>query len=166
MIDQGSGPGYHCTAPDKRGVSSKYFSYFSMKIYIVVLIRRALTRRFLWVPTTYVLWRNKKYINTFGLKKKHILTLKAPITTAADNNFLFSFFLFFRENKSWHFMWIICQADNSHEMSRLVFSEKKKKFLECPELLLQILLGALRVKLCSARETMIMNHIMQKKKES
>ena len=35
-------------------------------------------------------------------------------------------FLFFRENKSWHFMWIVCQADNLHEMSRL-FSEKKKK---------------------------------------
>ena len=33
---------------------------------------------------------------------------------------------FFRENKSWHFMWIICQADSSHEMSRLVFFEKKK----------------------------------------
>ena len=40
-------------------------------------------------------------------------------------NFLF---LFFRENKSWHFMWIVCQAaDDLHEMSRLVFSEKKKK---------------------------------------
>ena len=42
---------------------------------------------------------------------------------------------------SWHYMWIICLADDSHEMSRLVFSEKKN---ECH--LLQILLGALRVK--------------------
>ena len=47
-----------------------------------------------------------------------ILTLKVPITTAADDIFFF-FFLFFRENKSWHFMWI-----DSHKMSRLVFSEK------------------------------------------
>ena len=52
------------------------------------------------------------------------------VTTAADDNFLylfFLFFLFFRENKSWHFMWIVCLADDSHEMSKLVFSEKWKK---------------------------------------
>ena len=39
----------------------------------------------------------------------------------------FLFFYFFRENMSQHFMWISCLADDSHEMSRLVFSEKKKK---------------------------------------
>ena len=49
-----------------------------------------------------------------------LLTLKAPITTAADDIF------FFRENNAWHFMWIICRADDSHEMSRLPFSEKKR----------------------------------------
>ena len=31
------------------------------------------------------------------------------------------FHLFFLESKSWHFMWIICQADDSHEISRLSF---------------------------------------------
>ena len=43
-------------------------------------------------------------------------------------------------------MWIVCQADDSHEMSRLVFSEKKKNknILECR--LLQIVLGASTVK--------------------
>ena len=56
--------------------------------------------------------------------------------------FYFFFFFFFRENNSWHFMWIVCLADNSHEISRLVFSEKWTKHFEC---LLQILLGALRV---------------------
>ena len=34
---------------------------------------------------------------------------------------------FFRENKSWYFMWTVCLADNSHEISRLVFAEKQKK---------------------------------------
>ena len=63
------------------------------------------------------------------------LTLKAPNTTAADDNFFFFFF----ERK---FMWIVCLADDSHEMSRLVFSEKKKK-IECR--LLQSSLGDLRV---------------------
>ena len=24
------------------------------------------------------------------------------------------------ENKPWNFMWIVCQADDSHEMSRLI----------------------------------------------
>ena len=37
-------------------------------------------------------------------------------------------------------MWIVCLADNSWEMSRLIFSGKKLEFY-----LLQILLGALRV---------------------
>ena len=36
-------------------------------------------------------------------------------------------------------MWIICQADNSHEMSRLIFCEKKKEYC-----LPQTLLGTLR----------------------
>ena len=35
-----------------------------------------------------------------------------------------SCFFFATENKSWHFMWIIL-ADNSHEMSTLVFSENR-----------------------------------------
>ena len=38
-----------------------------------------------------------------------------------------------------------CLAEDSHEMLRLVFSKKKKKNIECR--LLQILLGALRVKI-------------------
>ena len=49
--------------------------------------------------------------------------LKAPSRFVADDILNF-FFFFFRENKSWQFMWIVCWADNSHEMSRLVFSEK------------------------------------------
>ena len=53
--------------------------------------------------------------------------------------------LLFKENKSWHLMWIFYLTDNSHEMSRL-FSQKikKKNSFECR--LLQIFLaGALRV---------------------
>ena len=46
-----------------------------------------------------------------NVKWQNRLTLKAPVTTAADDNFFyFYYFLFFRENKSWHFMWIICQV--------------------------------------------------------
>ena len=54
------------------------------------------------------------------------LTSEVPITTAADDCFFFSIYLFFffKENKSSHFMWIICQADDSQDMSRLISSEK------------------------------------------
>ena len=50
---------------------------------------------------------------------------QTPITTAVDDNFDLN--LYFREIKSWHFMWIVCLADDSHEISRLVFLWKKKK---------------------------------------
>ena len=68
---------------------------------------------------------------------------KSAIKTAADDNFLFIYF--FSEKTS---LDISCElsACNSHEMSRLIFSEKKKKNkFECH--LLQILLGALWVNL-------------------
>ena len=49
-----------------------------------------------------------------------VLTFKVPITTAADDiffYFLFYFFFFYFQGKQ-------VLADNSHEMSRLIFSEK------------------------------------------
>ena len=76
-----------------------------------------------------------------------------PITTAADNSlklfilFIFCFFfvLFFKENKStFH---VVCLANDSHEISRLIFSESifKRKLKDLERCLLQVLLGALRV---------------------
>ena len=51
----------------------------------------------------------------------------------ANHNFsrqqFWLFFLFAGENRSWHFMWIVCQADNSHRISTLVFSENRKNKL-------------------------------------
>ena len=41
---------------------------------------------------------------------------------AADDILFFP--LFFRENETWNFMWIVCPADDSHEMPNLIFSEK------------------------------------------
>ena len=37
------------------------------------------------------------------------------------------FTILFWENMTWHFMWIVCLADDSHEMSSLIFSQKKTK---------------------------------------
>ena len=84
------------------------------------------------------------YIGYFFFSSSSIyqLTLKPPITIAAGNNFDYS--LFARENNSWHFMWIICQADYSHEMSTFVFSENRENKLRLSST--QILLGTLWVK--------------------
>ena len=51
------------------------------------------------------------------------LTLKAPIMTAADNIHKY-FFIFFRENKTWYFMWLLCLAEDSYEISSFIFFEK------------------------------------------
>ena len=51
-----------------------------------------------------------------------VTTLKA---NSADNKL--TFFLFFPENKLWHFMQIVSWGDNLHEMSKAYFLGKKKK---------------------------------------
>ena len=52
------------------------------------------------------------------------------ITTAPDDIFIFS-----RENKAWHFIWIICwvdnSADNSHEMQSYFLQKIILETSEC-----------------------------------
>ena len=40
------------------------------------------------------------------------------------------FFLFFQENKIWHFMQTVSNGDSLHEMSNPVFSEKEEKYFK------------------------------------
>ena len=73
-----------------------------------------------------------------------ILNLKVPITITADNILKYfsyfsgnircgkSYFSLFKENKTWHFMWIICLADDSHRQMihmkyQVLFSLKNNK---------------------------------------
>ena len=83
----------------------------------------------LWiiVTNTWYYWADEN-INTLQSTVQHhlLLTLKAPITTAADD-ILKYIFLNFSKKTSRYFMWIVCLADDSHEISRLVFFEKLKK---------------------------------------
>ena len=59
--------------------------------------------------------------------EKH-LTLKAPRKILEQTTIcMFFCFLFFRENNVWHYMWIVCQADDSHVMSSIISSEKYEK---------------------------------------
>ena len=50
------------------------------------------------------------------------LTLKAP-RKILEQTTIYFYFLFFRENNVRHYMWIVCQADDSHVMSSIISSE-------------------------------------------
>ena len=64
------------------------------------------------------LWSKGQELSLLGQQ----LTLKA-LSKFVIGDILKFFLLFFRENKTRHFMWIIYLADDSHEMSSLTFSE-------------------------------------------
>ena len=53
----------------------------------------------------------------------------------------------------WHFMWIICYADNSHKISRLNLLEKKNKKTSSAVVLINTRVNQLKVKerICSPR---------------
>ena len=51
------------------------------------------------------------------------LTLKVTRKILEQTTIYFCF-LFFRENNAWHYMWIVCQADDSQVMSSIIFSKK------------------------------------------
>ena len=68
--------------------------------------------------------------NIFNLKYSEIrgwVTFKIPITGAADDIFFFFFFFFFQGKQLLTFYVNCIQAVYSHEMSRLIFPEKKIK---------------------------------------
>ena len=65
-----------------------------------------------------------------------VLTLKAP-RKILEHTTIYFCFLFFRENNAWHYIWIVCPADDSHVMSSIIPSEKCR---------LPVVIGALRVK--------------------
>ena len=56
------------------------------------------------------------------LLKDYPLTITVLWGNSADNRLIF--FLFFLENKIWHFMQIVSLGDNLHEVSDLIFLEK------------------------------------------
>ena len=55
-------------------------------------------------------------------KQQFLLTLKVPRKNLGQTTIYFCF-LFFRESNAWHYMWIVCPADDSHVMSSIISSE-------------------------------------------
>ena len=70
------------------------------------------------------------------------------------------FFLFSRENRTGHFMKIVSNGNNLHEMSNPVFSKNKKNILKCH--LLKIFPGLLSVKrwLCCNYKKIKFHHLV------
>ena len=65
-----------------------------------------------------------KQYPTFFFGYSTFLTLKAPRKIIGER--IYFYFLFFRENNAWHYMFIFCQADDKHVMSSIIYSEKKE----------------------------------------
>ena len=100
-----------------------------------------------WITRTLIVVNNKntdccEQIKLIFPSIHLLLTLKAPRKILEQKTVCFCF-LFFRENNAWHYMWIVCQADDSHVMSSIISSEKcEKHALKCR---LPVVIGALRV---------------------
>ena len=73
-----------------------------------------------WSASTW-----KKWLSCLPSKAKNynVLTLKAP-RDILEQMTIYFYFLFFKENNAWHFIWIVCKADDSHVMSSTISSEK------------------------------------------
>ena len=99
----------------------KYFSYFYQKTGFIIHANSPGDN--MHEMSNLVFWENYHQICP---ECDRSLTFNAPSKICSRWQ-LFLFLLFFKENKSWYFMWIVCQADDSHEISRLVFCEKLKK---------------------------------------
>ena len=85
------------------------------------------------ISLRYTLWDDFKLFKIFifrSFRKKRtysnseLLTHKAP-RKILEQTTIYFYFLFFRENNAWHYMWIVCPADDSHLMSSIISSEKK-----------------------------------------
>ena len=68
-------------------------------------------------------YHSSKWKSTGITEEQFFLTLKAPRKILEQSTICF-YFLFFRENNAWHYMWIVCPADDSHVMSSIISSEK------------------------------------------
>ena len=68
-----------------RGVIYVIFLVSSWKHMLWVLVRSASSRCFQWLPTTYVLWRNRKNTSTFLVGKSALSGDMNPPATVADS---------------------------------------------------------------------------------
>ena len=58
------------------------------------------------------------------ISERSVLTLQSANQNCRSQHSKY-FFYFFSEKIRWHFMWTVCYTYNLHEMSSIIFSEKK-----------------------------------------
>ena len=58
----------------------------------------------------------------------HNSSLNVLVTTAAD---ILNLFVLFRQNKAWHFMWLVSRADDSHEIPYFLCNTHKNQNVVC-----------------------------------
>ena len=70
-------------------------------------------------------WMFAKHPRIYHWYKPNSLTLKAPNKIATDDTLIFLLWSF-TVNKAWCFMWILCLAEDSHEMYYFLWKTFKK----------------------------------------
>ena len=99
-----------------------YFSYFSQKTGFDISCKLSPQETVCMKCQILFSGKNNKNISKCRLLKisPRVLSVKA-LSKIAANNILNLLLLFFRENKIWHFMWIIFLVDDLHELAELRF---------------------------------------------
>ena len=97
------------------------------KYFRIILLPKISFKTIFWLKPSYqqtglkVKWMCFRNI---PLIKAHISLMLSTLGKIFSRWLIEIFFLFFRENRIWHFMQIVSSGDNLHEMSNHVFSEK------------------------------------------
>ena len=95
-----------------------YFSYFSKRVVLHMSYRKSIVeKKYTNYPTFFFFFLRKIRIKIIETSVVN-LTLKVPLTAAADIFFFFFFFFFQRK--------LVLTFHMKPKMSRLIFSEKKK----------------------------------------
>ena len=85
-------------------------------------------RQHLWLSVHFPGWWNPSRI-TGKLGRQNLLTLQEPSKIAADNTYFF-LLLSLEENNAWCFMWILCMAEDSHEISSIIFLKHNEQIFK------------------------------------
>ena len=101
-----------------------YCNHKNQRLQITFRLLKTCTCNQLHVITITDYNYNRSAYNIFTLQYLKYLTLKAPSKICSRRHSKL-FLLFFRGNKSWHFMWIVCQT--IHMKCQDLFSLKNKK---------------------------------------
>ena len=98
------------------------------EIFFLILLRKKVAIFYLnCLQRRQPLWKRNAIFCTKQESNQHTAVLFTTLWAYSADNKLVIFFLFFPENRIWHFMQIVSTEDNLHEMSYPVFWEKNNQ---------------------------------------